>query len=110
MDNVIFQVETALLASSSSSPADEGKANLLKRTFYGSTLQTLTFSPPVPPSITDPVRTQTEPFSSLLVDVPPLPFPSNIFSSVSRRPLQRPRPRLLAFSYRTRISLRLPAS
>ncbi|GAA5975081.1 hypothetical protein JCM11641_000024 [Rhodosporidiobolus odoratus] len=87
MDNVMFQVETALLASSSSSPADGGRANLLKRTFYGSTLQTLTFSPPVPSSITDPVRTQNEPFSSLLVDVPPLPIPSNMSSPALQKDL-----------------------
>ncbi|GAA5836206.1 hypothetical protein JCM11251_007393 [Rhodosporidiobolus azoricus] len=79
MDNVMFQVESALLASSTL-PADQGKANLLKRTFYGHQRQTVLFSDPS--SVPDPIRTRLEPFSSLLVDVPPA-------SSLSSTALQR---------------------
>ncbi|GAA5858390.1 hypothetical protein JCM8547_004674 [Rhodosporidiobolus lusitaniae] len=82
MDNVMFQVEAALLASAAmegKNGVEEEKANLLKRTFYGLTRQTITFSSPS--SVPDPVRTQLEPFSSLLVDVPS--------SSASHPALQR---------------------
>ncbi|BGP12273.1 hypothetical protein JCM10213_000032 [Rhodosporidiobolus nylandii] len=86
MDNVMFQVEAALLASAAGKEKeqDEQRAGLLKRTFYGHTLQTLTFTSPPPSastsssSLTSPFsstapRTQLEPFSSLLVDVPASP-------------------------------------
>lgn len=89
----MFQVEAALLASAAKegrNGEEEEKANLLKRfvsvlsrlveslltitptrnsTFYGLTRQTVTFTDPS--SVSDPIRTQLEPFSSLLVDVPP---------------------------------------
>ncbi|GAA6010202.1 hypothetical protein JCM10207_005664 [Rhodosporidiobolus poonsookiae] len=74
MDNVMFQVEAAMLASAGSNseggPADEARAKLLKRTFFGTLRQTLSFLDPS--AVSDPIRTRTEPFSSLLVDVPPL--------------------------------------
>ncbi|GAA6047543.1 hypothetical protein JCM3770_005799 [Rhodotorula araucariae] len=68
MDNVMFQVEAALLANAANGQAQE-TASLLRRTFYGRMRQQLVFDDPT--SVADPVRTQDEPFSSLLVDVAP---------------------------------------
>ncbi|GAA5891905.1 hypothetical protein JCM8208_002930 [Rhodotorula glutinis] len=70
MDNVMFQVEAALLANA---PSGQGHAtaSLLRKTFYGTMRQQLVFDDPS--SVDDPVRTQDEPFSSLLVDVSPSP-------------------------------------
>ncbi|BGP36249.1 ubiquitin-specific protease ubp2 [Rhodotorula kratochvilovae] len=68
MDNVMFQVEAALLANAANGQAQE-TATLLRRTFYGTMRQQLVFDDPS--SVPDPVRTQDEPFSSLLVDVAP---------------------------------------
>ncbi|BGP21214.1 ubiquitin-specific protease ubp2 [Rhodotorula toruloides] len=68
MDNVMFQVEAALLANAANGQAHDA-ANLLRRTFYGMMRQQLVFDDPS--SVPDPVRTQEEPFSCLLLDVPP---------------------------------------
>ncbi|GAA6009632.1 ubiquitin-specific protease UBP2 [Rhodotorula paludigena] len=68
MDNVMFQVEAALLANSANGQAQEA-ASLLRRTFFGTMRQQLVFDDPS--SVSDPIRTQDEPFSSLLVDVSP---------------------------------------
>ncbi|BGO98984.1 Ubiquitin carboxyl-terminal hydrolase 2 [Rhodotorula toruloides] len=68
MDNVMFQVEAALLANAANGQAQDA-ANLLRRTFYGTMRQQLVFDDPS--SVSDPVRTQDQPFSCLLLDVPP---------------------------------------
>ena len=91
MDNVMFQVEAALLANAPSGQ-EHATASLLRRcvifllprrllrrivmltlarlslrrTFYGTMRQQIVFDDA---SVPDPVRTQDEPFSSLLVDV-----------------------------------------
>ncbi|KPV77985.1 uncharacterized protein RHOBADRAFT_50509 [Rhodotorula graminis WP1] len=70
MDNVMFQVEVALLANAPGGQ-EHATASLLRRTFYGMMRQQLVFNDPS--SVPDPVRTQDEPFSSLLVDVSPPP-------------------------------------
>ncbi|GAA5981496.1 hypothetical protein JCM10908_004128 [Rhodotorula pacifica] len=67
MDNVMFQVEAALLANSRNGHAEE-TANLLRKTFFGTLRQQIAFDNPA--EVDDPVRTQDEPFSSLLLDVP----------------------------------------
>ncbi|GAA5846834.1 hypothetical protein JCM9279_004459 [Rhodotorula babjevae] len=69
MDNVMFQVEAALLANAPSGQ-EHATASLLRRTFYGTMRQQIVFDDA---SVPDPVRTQDEPFSSLLVDVSPSP-------------------------------------
>lgn len=92
MDNVMFQVEAALLANSRNGHAEE-TANLLRkygktlrdlalplsvpgadlltsacRTFFGTMRQQIAFDEPA--DVDDPLRSQDEPFSSLLLDVP----------------------------------------
>ncbi|GAA5861374.1 hypothetical protein JCM3774_000228 [Rhodotorula dairenensis] len=67
MDNVMFQVEAALLANSRNGHAEE-TANLLRKTFFGTMRQQIAFDEPA--DVDDPLRSQDEPFSSLLLDVP----------------------------------------
>lgn len=89
MDNVIFQVEAALLANSSDGEGQES-AHLLRRyvislgsphrtsltrsrlppsrIFYGTMRQQIAFDDPM--TVDDPLRTQDEPFSALFVDIP----------------------------------------
>ncbi|GAA5867533.1 hypothetical protein JCM1840_002542 [Sporobolomyces johnsonii] len=78
MDNVMFQVEAALQANAVNGAAEEA-GSLLKRTFYGLMRQKLVLDDPSTP---DPIRTQEEPFFSLLVDVPPSSVDRDIYDGL----------------------------
>ncbi|GAA5954026.1 hypothetical protein JCM21900_005384 [Sporobolomyces salmonicolor] len=78
MDNVMFQVEAALQVNAVNGAAEEA-GSLLKRTFYGLMRQKLVFDDPSTP---DPIRTQEEPFFSLLVDVPPSSVDRDIYDGL----------------------------
>lgn len=67
MDNVMFQVEAALLSNARNGHGEE-TANLLRKTFFGTLRQEIAFDEPA--EVEDPVRSQDQAFSSLLVDVP----------------------------------------
>ncbi|GAA6018600.1 hypothetical protein JCM11491_006159 [Sporobolomyces phaffii] len=75
MDNVMFQVEAALQFD-----CDQGTGSLLKRIFFGKNRQKLVFQDAATAS--EEVRTQEDPFFSLLVDVPPSSFDRDVYDGL----------------------------
>ncbi|GAA5923833.1 ubiquitin-specific protease UBP2 [Sporobolomyces koalae] len=80
MDNVMFQVEAALQANVPRAHDEGATGSLLKSIFYGKNSQKLVFDDLL--STEDPIRTQEEPFFSLLVDVPPSSFDRDIYDGL----------------------------
>ncbi|GAA5961224.1 hypothetical protein JCM3765_002875 [Sporobolomyces pararoseus] len=81
MDNVMFQIEAALKANMTDESSKENES-LLKSIFYGKNRQKLSFRDADGGPTSDPIRSQEEPFFSLLVDVPPTSVDRDIYDGL----------------------------